>query len=75
MTAGDWAQARTLAGRIRVQAADYRDVVALEAQALAGQERVARSEQAATWRAVAETALARGDRQRGRCWQRTNGPA
>ncbi len=61
-TAGDWAQARALAGRIRAQKPDYRDVVALEAQALAGQERVARAEQAATWRADAEAALAAGDR-------------
>ncbi len=61
VAAHDWSQALTLAGQIRTQKPDYRDVVALEAEALAGQEHAARAEQAATWRAETEAALARGD--------------
>ena len=62
VAAGDWTQARALASRIRAQKPDYRDVVALEAKALAGLEHAARVEQAAAWRTAAEAALAEGDR-------------
>ncbi len=62
VTAGDWAHALALAGQIRTQKPDCRDVAALEAQALAGQERAARAKQAATWHAEAESALTQGDR-------------
>lgn len=58
----NWEEALQLAGRIRARDSDYRDVVALEQQALAGHEQVARDAQAADWQTQAEQALADGDR-------------
>jgi hypothetical protein len=59
--AGRWQDALALAGQVRTADAGYRDVVALEAAALAGLEQEARAQQAVEWRAEAERALADGD--------------
>ncbi len=63
LVAEDWSGAVRLAGKIRQEHPDYRDVVALEEKALDGLERAARKREAATWRTAAEKALAEGNRQ------------
>jgi serine/threonine-protein kinase len=56
-----WPEALALAGEIKANQPDYRDVAALERQALAGLEQAARTASASQWRATAEEALADGD--------------
>ncbi len=56
-----WQQALDLATEIKVEEPDYRDVVALEATALAGMERRQRAGWAAEWRRQAVRALAAGN--------------
>ena len=59
--AGAWEQALELVAQIRATDPDYRDVVALEKQALQGTEQAARAERATEWQRQAEEALAEGD--------------
>jgi serine/threonine-protein kinase len=56
-----WQPALALAAEIKGSQPDYRDVAALERQALAGLEQAARAQSAAQWRAAAEEAFAAGD--------------
>jgi hypothetical protein len=62
LVAEDWPGAVKLAGKIREEHPDYRDVVALEEKALDGLEQAARKREAATWRIAAEKALTDGNR-------------
>lgn len=61
VAAEEWGRALELAGEIRSEQPDYRDIVALEAAALAGQERLQRAAWAVEWRKQATSALARGN--------------
>jgi len=56
-----WEQAIELAGKIRAEDPEYRDVAALEETALDGLEGAARRREAATWREEAQRALGEGD--------------
>jgi hypothetical protein len=61
VAAREWSQALTLAGQIRAESPNYRDLAALEMSALQGQEQAARARQAALWREAAEAAWQEGD--------------
>jgi outer membrane protein assembly factor BamB/uncharacterized protein YeaC (DUF1315 family) len=68
---GRWQEALALAEQVRAADTSYRDVVALEAAALAGLEQEARTQQAVEWRAEAERALAAAEfRDAGRAAQK-----
>ena len=61
MAAGQWREALTLVDEIKAVDADYRDVVGLEAKALAGLAEEAKQAQAAQWKEAVEQALADGN--------------
>jgi serine/threonine protein kinase len=63
LAAEEWQEALDLAGQIRAEEAEYRDVVVLEQQAVDGLEQEARIREAATWRQAAEQALVVGNWQ------------
>ena len=61
IAAGEWQSALALADAIKASDPDYRDVAALEQQALAGMEAEARRAQAQQWKQAAEEALTAGN--------------
>jgi oligopeptide transport system substrate-binding protein len=61
VAAADWDEALRLVEEIKDQDPNYRDVLALEEQAVSGQQRAQQATWAVQWREQAETALAGGD--------------